>query len=292
MEMQTTPEIANAWQKLGDPAPNDLKDARLQTHWATQIISTAGRTHLETKSDDSHTNLGWDEAHGALAGREVGGYQAALRLADLTLLLLDGEKKIVAEQALDGLTLDEGYAWLEQALKEHAGLEGTLERPTYDMPEHPVSQGSPLQLDPAAGAELTRWYSNADLILQKIAAEEPEATEVRCWPHHFDIATLIIEKEGDEENMVSIGIGLSPGDSNYDEPYWYCQPWPAPQYLERPMLHGEGFWHSENWVGGVLTATRQITAEPLDAQARRAELFVRSAISGSRTLLEGKFAKL
>lgn len=296
--MQTDPEIARAWQQLGDPKPTDLVDARLQAHWAVQIVSTAGRTHLETRADDSHTNLGWVDAHGALAGRQVGAHRAALRLADLTLLLLDEGDLVVAEQALGGKTLDQGYAWLQQALEQQAGKSGELQRPDYEMPEHAVSGGEPFSADAEALAELSRWFHNADLLLQKLAGWESNATEVRCWPHHFDLATLILEDPivevgADEASARSIGVGMEPGDHNYAEPYWYCTPWPEPRYLERPMLHGEGFWHFENdWFGAVLTGTRLVTAAPEDAQARRAEMFVRSAVAGSRLLLEAKFAKL
>ena len=55
------------------------------------------------------------------------------------------------------------------------------------------------------------------------------ATPVRCWPHHFDIATLL---NIGQENLQSIGIGLSPGDSNNREPYFYVTMWPYPDVEE------------------------------------------------------------
>ena len=52
----------------------------------------------------------------------------------------------------------------------------------------------------------------------------------------------------------SIGLGFSPGDDTYTEPYLYATPWPYPD-LEKeglpdpdPQLH----WHTAGWVGLIL----------------------------------------
>lgn len=36
-----------------------------------------------------------------------------------------------------------------------------------------------------------RWFGNAHGVLTAVAGRNPDAPRVRCWPHHFDIATLI-----------------------------------------------------------------------------------------------------
>ena len=48
------------WQTLGAVPVVDLVDAKLQLHWAAQIVSAFGNTLLETRPDDSQSNLGWE----------------------------------------------------------------------------------------------------------------------------------------------------------------------------------------------------------------------------------------
>jgi hypothetical protein len=64
---------------------------------------------------------------------------------------------------------------------------------------------------------------------------------VRCWPHHFDIATLLSLGRGDPEGAAAIGIGMSPGDAYYPQPHFYISPWPAPpaDALPRPPIPGQ-----------------------------------------------------
>ena len=43
---------------------------------------------------------------------------------------------------------------------------------------------------------------------------------------------------------IVIGVGLSPGDTYYAEPYWYVSPYPYPGLEDLPVLDGSGFWHT------------------------------------------------
>lgn len=48
-----------------------------------------------------------------------------------------------------------------------------------------------------------------------VAAALPEGDTPQIWPEHFDIATVLDEKN----------YGGSPGDATYDRPYLYVGPW-------------------------------------------------------------------
>ena len=52
----------------------------------------------------------------------------------------------------------------------------------------------------------------------------PGPSPVRCWPHHFDIATCVALESGDPERERGIGTGLSPGDGTYGQPYFHVNP--------------------------------------------------------------------
>ena len=46
----------------------------------------------------------------------------------------------------------------------------------------------------------------------------------RVWPHHFDLGALLKLTAEKPDHM--LGLGLSPGDTGIDMPYFYCSPYP------------------------------------------------------------------
>ena len=81
---------------------------------------------------------------------------------------------------------------------------------------------------------------------------------VRCRPHHFDIATYVSLEEGDAENARGVGVGMSPGDESYGQPYFYVNPWPKLGVDRLPELRFPGHWHTEGFVGAIATAERTL----------------------------------
>ncbi len=280
------------WQRLGTPPPDTLIDARLQLHWAAQIPASVGYTYLDPVPDWSHVSLTWQNDGCVLAsGRTPGptSHRAALRPADLTLLLLDDLNVAVAAFPLDGHTLTEGYTWLAMTLAEHTdgALDRPLVRPDHEMPPHPVGDGGAFARAPApAFAETARWFANAHLLLEAVRAEEPAASPARCWPHHFDLAVLLtLDPDKDPEEARSIGVGMEPGDGSYAAPYWYVTPWPYPEHPALPPLDGGGRWHTEGWTGAVLTAGALVGEGRAASQIERASAFVSSALAAARRLV-------
>jgi hypothetical protein len=80
---------------------------------------------------------------------------------------------------------------------------------------------------------------------------------VRCWPHHFDIATLIDRGAAADKTARSVGVGMEPGDDSYAEPYYYVNAYPPPAAgAMLPALAGDGSWHTAGWFGAVLPGSR------------------------------------
>jgi hypothetical protein len=77
---------------------------------------------------------------------------------------------------------------------------------------------------------------------------------LRCWPHHFDIATYVSLEAGDPETARAMGVGMSPGDESYDQPYFYVNPWPHLDSSELPDPPAPGHWHTDGYVGLIATA--------------------------------------
>ncbi len=262
-------QAIDTWDPLGDPAA--LLDARLQAHWALQSVAAVGAAAVPARSDDSHTSVRWLPRHRALAGGATAGkHRAALRLADLTAIVLDEQDGVVEQRRLDGETVQTTLQWFGAAL-ERLGEPTTeaLSLAEYEMPPHPTGCGERFRVSGALD-DLARWFGNAANFLEAVQRRRTGASPVRCWPHHFDMATLITldTDENEPEKARSIGVGLSPGDGSYDEPYFYVNPWPPPHPEDLPPLDGPGKWHTENWVGAVLPA-RDIVSAPAGEQPGR-----------------------
>ncbi len=284
---------STSWQLLGAVAPRDLVDARIQAHWAAQLAAGTADCFAERAEDDSHSNLGWIETLRALVGRPLGkegSVHVGLRIQDLTVLVLDADLATLATLALGGRGLAAARGELSRLVDSRTGAAGTeiVFRGYNGMPEHDVAGSGHFDpSDSAAFAELGRWYSNAACELAKIANSAPGAADVRCWPHHFDLATLItLDGDARDGQTRTIGVGMTPGDGSYAEPYWYVTPYPYPADPKLGSLAGGGQWHREGWLGAVLTGSAALdcAAQP-EAQRDLLRGFLQSAIESVRALL-------
>jgi hypothetical protein len=279
-----TSVVSSSWARVGNVAPTALTDARLQLHHAAQIAVSAAISYIAARPDDSHTALTWSAPLRALATEPMAmarQLRIALRLEDLTLYALDENGSAARSFALPGHTVAQGHAWLSDVLAQAAVDPARLTaRKHYTIVAHPVESGAPFSVGSGAEfQELSRYWSNAAGALDPLAQTTPGAGPVRTWPHHFDIATLI-ELPGPSRRTV--GVGQSPGDDSYAEPYWYAGPYPFPPVNDLPRLAGGGHWHTEGWVGAVLPASDYI-----DAPDQRAQVgaFIDSAVAACRRLL-------
>jgi hypothetical protein len=280
------------WETLGAVDPRLLTDARLQMHWAAQAASAVGKLLGEPLSDSSQQSFQWVEDVRCLAQAPIAGrtsFRSALRFDTPALAFLDESGKSLHEFSLHGRTLDEAYHWVRERAEElyGAALPGELERGA-GLPAHPVAEGALFETSAVAPfAELGRYFGGANRILEGIAARRQEASLVRCWPHHFDIATLVeVDAAGEAETARSLGLGLSPGDGSYGEPYFYVTPWPYPENPELPPLPAGGLWHREGWLGAVLLAESLVGTSSNGSQRRRIQEFLDAALEACRLLLQ------
>jgi len=253
--------MAGAWDQLGTVEPKALTEARLQAHHAIQWATRLARANLAPMPDDRQTNLGWDRADRALLSHDCAGgksdaLRVGLRVETMTLIVQRGSA-ITDQFPLDGHTHAEAGAWLDQiAGAAGLALPGGATLP-YAIPMHPVGDGAPYACAARRGefAVLAAWFDSADEILTAMRSSLPAgaASPVRCWPHHFDIATLWTLGEGDAETAPSVGIGMCPGDNYYPQPYFYVSPWPPPAPKKLPALSSPGGWHTCGFVGAVLS---------------------------------------
>lgn len=270
------------WLLLGSVAPKDLVEARLQAHFAAQVASGFGRTHVPKKDDDSHTALYWRRGQAGLESRASSGadaLHAVLEFSPHRLTLVDGSGTVRSSWIPNGNTLDQGYQWLSSAMAEATGKPETpITALHYEMPDHELSHGAVFRDGLENGiAEIGKWIGNAQHLLAEMVGDESSASEIICWPHHFDIATLVDLGEGR-----SIGVGLSTGDASYAEPYWYVSPYPYPKPEDLSALGDKGHWHTEGFTAAILKATEIVDSNSADEQHATCKQFVQTAIDASR----------
>jgi hypothetical protein len=69
-------------------------------------------------------------------------------------------------------------------------------------------------------------------------------TQVHLWPDGFDFSVEWFPKNNDEQ----IGVGISPGDDQYESPYLYVNPYPFNEMMvNEPLFIGR--WHTVGWKG-------------------------------------------
>jgi hypothetical protein len=285
--------VEERWEAIGQSAIDPLVDARLELHHALQLVVSSAISYLPRVADDSHTNLGWHEESRALLSHELpapgGAVRVGIRPLDLTVVVRDERSGGVQELPLPGRTLAEAEHELVQRLGA-LGLDAArwVSEKHYTIPHHDVVAGARFNtVVGGAHAELGRLFHNAHELASAVAHETPGAAAPRLWPHHFDLATLIALPARDPRTARSIGVGIEPGDDSYAEPYVYVGPSPHPSARALRPLGAGGHWHTDGWVGAVLTRAelRTLDGDDAHAQGARALRFVREAIEASRLAL-------
>jgi hypothetical protein len=82
----------------------------------------------------------------------------------------------------------------------------------------------------------------------------------------------------------TIGVGMSPGDAGYRQPYFYVLPSPAPAG-SLPALKGGGTWNRKGWTGAVLTASKLAAANTPEGQVETLADFLKHAVEACREAL-------
>lgn len=275
------------WQKLGGIEPESLKDMRLQIHFAAMITAAPAHSLTTHREDFSEDALSWREADRAMQSEAIGGLRVVL-FCETGEIGIESESHATERFVLEGLTVSEARRRLAKMVERAAGREFQMALPIEDygeeMPAHALGRGEAFAWQPDHAKELLAYYQNAATLIQSGVSAEPGAAPMRIWPHHLDIASLITYQGSGEPCY--IGLGMSPGDESYGEPYFYVNPWPYPDPAQSlPALPAGAHWHNHGWTGAVLPATELIKHND---QQRAAREFVDAAVANEKKLLQVK----
>lgn len=283
-------EIQPYWKALAFFDIGVLRRVRLQLHQLAQLPAMAARSQLAPDPSDSSANMGWSAAEGRLISHT---WEHQSHTYHVSLSLRDGGVRLSKsgeEQQLEtATTFGQAFEQLQELLNQE-GMDTSRFQVAlpYQLPEGfgPDFRFEPLPQN--ALQEFEYWYSNAYLLISAMAAKDERSSALRCWPHHFDLASLItLEEHDDPEQVKSVNMGFSPGDDCYDLPYLYVTPWPLPDINPSllPNLGGDGFWHTQDWTGSILTLAQLSASTDRKQQAKQAYAFASSALEFNQMLI-------
>jgi hypothetical protein len=281
--------MKDSWEMVGTIAPNELEQPRLELHYATRLLASATSSLLDSRDDDSQTAMAYDRASQSFVSEEFQGNGNSVRLAlaldDLKLSLISLSVSTNASLSLVGQTLDAALKWVDAELSRVLKTSQSVKlRQFPDFPDHPLARGAKFTCAPAESyTELRRYYQNASQLLSDNRMVPTPGSPVQVWPHHFDIARLIKVSAPDTIETF-IGVGLSPGDHYYQEPYFYVSPWWKEPDPTKIVLNGPGHVRTSGWQGAVLTASEILSSD--DQQLHLVRNFLATAIAEWKKELE------
>jgi hypothetical protein len=256
------------WRRLHGIDKGRLREARLQAHYAAQWLARAARAYISPEPDDSHTSLIWNrDLDGLVTHPFKNGMRLSLQLNKLSLTLRDDGTTHIHSITLNGQSDLQVRQWLGEQFSSLDLDAGALDAaPPYEIPPYAIAQGGlydDITLADAL-AELAAWFANAQILLDRIKSQvigrKLAVSPVCCWPHHFDLATLITLAKRGADTKGYIGVGLSPGDNYYDEPYFYVSVYPKPDPAMLPTLPMFGHWHTHEFMAAVAPAHKILSA--------------------------------
>lgn len=257
-----------------------LIEARLLAHHGAQWLARFARSYLPPVPDDSHTALTWDEKQKAFLSAVGSGGGFGFDVETLTVFAAAPGGGRGPGLALAGKTDFQAEGEFKNILKG-AGFDPEKLKVAlpYEIPPHAIAAGAAYNAAPVRGElkTLSALFDEASRLLSAVKARDPNASRVRTWPHHFDMATLMAIAGKPHS---SVNAGFSPGDDHYAEPYYYISPYPYPKpeaLPKNPAFH----WHTENFTAAIIPFAKWPKA------GREAFLAkgLADAVAGSKALL-------
>jgi hypothetical protein len=232
-----------------------LTETRKHLHQSVQVVSAVPRNVLPHDPSDTSASLDWSFEFACLESMGFGkqqDYKAGIIFGEFKLVLIKNGSAL-AKYDLEGHSTNDALSWMKDQLSQQ-GLDASkvnLDLP-YEIEDYDYNTS--LEINALAAKAFSCLFGNTFQILQKVKEKFPKAEAIRCWPHHFDIATLIpIERDSNGEVVKSIGIGFSPGDEAVPEPYLYVNSWPVIDRKELIRFElDKGEWVDANWSGATL----------------------------------------
>ena len=250
------------WQAVGNINPRELGTARHLAHNGAQWLARIACSYIEPDTDEAHTCLSWVNDGNALVTQEIApGLVLELRVPELVLQFKEEGERVSHEFEMHERTPAKVEAWLLVELLHRGVDRDQLSKDLpYKIPGLMTGDAVSYSADPSKEElqELSYWYANAasvlGLVRDKHANPKSEPSQIRCWPHRFNMDVVLHCNSSTDDR--SITVGLAPGDGYYDEPYFYVTPPLNTATEDLPDIPDIGHWHTKDFVGAILTGSQ------------------------------------
>ncbi|MCF8222691.1 MAG: hypothetical protein K9J25_06045 [Bacteroidales bacterium] len=225
-------------------------------HTVSQYLARIGKSFLDQKDDDSHTNLAFDSIGNRVTGRwiqsEQKRYLPAVELSPLAFVWLDE----YLNRAYEILLAGRNKTSIEEDLKNSLlkiGLDPNelIEKMHYEIPVYPETEDIIRELTPAGAHVWSQYRKLANTASFELMNFLQGESEIRVWPHHFDTGIYVNTFTG-----MGIGFGLAMEDQIGGEPYFYVSAYPDEgviDYSKLPVMDHGKWIVADFWKGAVLT---------------------------------------
>ncbi|MDT0605435.1 hypothetical protein [Croceitalea rosinachiae] len=225
-----------------------------QLHMAAQYLAMAGKSFLDAKDDDSHTNLGFFiEDHSLRTWHlDESGTYLAFSFDHFTLQWGTADSKI--SFALEGKTHKEIVSWISKM-----AIASKLDKP-YNYSLHyelPYTLSDDFRFELSNSEELNQLLLLrilAQKVLEGFLSSEKLKSDIRIWPHHLDTGAFVVINDSSGK---SIGMGMAIPDTMVNDHYFYISVYKGHDGLATDsfskLTYGE--WKNEGFKGAVLNTT-------------------------------------
>lgn len=239
-------------------------------HIAVQYLAAAGISFVEKKPDDSHTNLGWSPDSSFLYTRNLNDAGLRLRL-NYPAFALEWSNGL--SLPLNGINHAKVVEWISNNARSLGVSKKYRYRFHYETGYGPINDDFiHQQPDESELHRISDLLSTAQLSIGNALRLHNLQSEIRIWPHHFDLGAYARVNE-----QLGIGIGLAIPDSMINNFYYYVSGWRGDEGLQTDKLetlsHGE--WRSGSWNGATL--------EAMEVNESKATDFIVQAIAAFRS---------
>ena len=232
-----------------------------QIHFISQYLATSGKSFLEHRPDDSHTNVGFNSTTKSLETWDLD--KNGLKLIfDLTQFKLKWNSEDLLELELNGKSHRQVVEWLEKS-----AIQVGLKKPYtfdlhYDLPFEWNDQLSFELNEQNSLKELIRLRILANGVLDSFLSSANLKSDIRIWPHHFDTGAFAILEDSSGK---SIGMGMAIPDALINDHYFYLS-----GYHGHDGINTSGFktlsmgeWKNEGFKGAVIAASNITNEEAI-----------------------------
>ncbi len=223
-----------------------------EMHLAAQYLAAAGKSFLEHKADDSHTNLAFNQKKASLETWPIDlqGLKLTFNYESFSLAWQSEENELLSFP-LDGKSHEEVLSWIRKGTTSLGVPESYQFDLHYDLP-YALKQESRFSKPPSD--DIVALLNNRNLVhsaLETLVSKQKLETGIRIWPHHFDSGGYEVI------GAIGIGFGMAIPDTVTDDFYLYCSGYKGHDSLAtssfRPLSMGK--WINDGFKGAVLPVT-------------------------------------